>query len=74
MQVSKYLITQEQILSSLEAQYDETYMKLITSGSLLKRQQWCQAAFSIIEDMAEHYINALELKKMLNGSPKEKRL
>lgn len=63
--VSEYLISQEQIGSSLQAQYDKQYFKLIESDSIEKREQWCSAAFAIIEDMTEHYINALELRERL---------
>lgn len=77
--ISKYLLSELQVERSITDLYGKHLLELATSEDPKKRVRWTSAAFMLLEDLAEHYVNMLELERHLNGrrlfdttSPKEK--
>ena len=62
----KYFLTQRQIETSLDYQYEGWYFDLIRSGDPEKRLRWCKGLENVLFDMAQHYKAALELKRALD--------
>lgn len=65
--ISDYLVSQAQIETSLKEQYGTPFYSLIKSDSYEQRHQWCAAGFIILDDLADHYLNTLALKRYLDG-------
>ncbi|GLS28080.1 hypothetical protein [Marinibactrum halimedae] len=56
-----YLLTQQQIMSAIKAQYSGFFFELIKSQQREERERWCKGAKFILNDMTEHYLDALAL-------------
>lgn len=63
--ISDFLVSQAQVEGSLKEQYAPPFFDLIKSDNYEHRQQWCDAGYAIIDDLAEHYLNAIKLRKYL---------
>lgn len=63
--ISNYLLSQEQVEKSIKMQYSDTFMKLSESNENEKIEQWYKGAFSILSELAEHYVNTQVLKRHL---------
>ena len=60
----QYFLTQQQIETSLEYQYNGWYFDLIKSNEE-DRKRWCEGLNNVLFDMAQHYKAARELKRIL---------
>lgn len=62
---ANYFISQEQVLSSLKNQYEKPFFELIKCSDHAKREQWCRGIEASLYDLAEHYVNIIELRRIL---------
>ncbi|MEY8200091.1 MAG: hypothetical protein RPS47_12675 [Colwellia sp.] len=63
--IANYFISQEQVVTAFKTQNDQPYFELIKSEHYHHREQWCQRMVTILNDLAEHYVHMLELRKVL---------
>ncbi len=63
---ANYFISQEQVLSGLKSQYSSPFFELIKSDHTHHRKQWCNGIEASLQDMAEHYVNLIQLRKVLD--------
>ncbi len=63
---ANYFISQEQVLSGLKSQYSSPFFELIKSDHAHHRKQWCSGLEASLQDMAEHYVNLIQLRKVLD--------
>ena len=66
--VMDYIISEKQVKTALEAQYEATFFRLIESDLYSARQQWCKSAEAILCDLSEHYINTRKLAKAFEST------
>ena len=57
----KYFLTQKQIETSIDYQYDGWYFDLIKSTEPESRERWCKGMENVLFDMAQHYKAATDL-------------
>lgn len=62
---STYLITEEQVVSSLSFQYSDQFIGLVKKGKKQQIERWCIGAQGVIGDMADHYIASIKLMREL---------
>ena len=62
---SRYLITEEQVVSSLSFQYGDQFIGLVKKGNKEQIERWCNGAQGVIGDMAEHYVASIKLMREL---------
>lgn len=63
----KYFLTQKQIETSIDYQYDGWYFDLIKSTEPESRERWCKGMENVLFDMAQHYKAATDLQKALRS-------
>ncbi len=62
---ANYFISQEQVVTALKTQYETPYFNLIKDGDFHHREQWCKRLKGCLHDLADHYVNIVELRKVL---------
>jgi len=60
-----YLVTQQQLESSLDYQYGGWYFDLVKVGDQKDRERWCLGMENTLLDLAQHYKAARELRSVL---------
>ncbi len=67
--IADYLLSQSQVQKSIEFLYQSPFFDLAHKDDT-KHLQWINAAFVIIDELAEHYINTHKLRKMIKNNYK----
>lgn len=63
--ISHYLLSELQVERSVKELYSSPLIELATSEIEEDRNRWTRAAFSLVAELAEHYINSLNLEAHL---------
>lgn len=64
--ISIYLLSQQQILDSVKAQFEQPIINFINSDKLEDRKRWVNFGRKMLDELVEHYIATIELKRLLN--------
>lgn len=66
--ISKYLLSERQVEQSIKDLYERPLVSLAASKKPPDRARWSGAALSLLKELAEHYVNLLELERHLTGT------
>ncbi len=65
--ITGYLLSQAQVVKSIRELYTAPFFDLLSKADIERRRQWIHGGYVLVEELAEHYINTISLKKKLNG-------
>ena len=65
--ITGYLLSQAQVVKSIRELYTAPFFDLLSKADTERRRQWVHGGYVVVEELAEHYINTINLKKKLNG-------
>jgi len=66
--ISKFLISELQVERSVQDLYSKPLIDLATSVSRQDRKRWTDAAFGLVAELSEHYLDLLRLERHLLGT------
>jgi hypothetical protein len=65
--ITGYLLSQAQVVKSIRELYSAPFFDLLSKAEIERRRQWVHGGYVLVEELAEHYINTISLKKKLNA-------